>query len=132
LPAGTTSRNSENVFAFVAAELLIRFFGDYRGAMENGVDTVLSGDTTGTAPLDLAFGTSGPACPGEGRRRNDFEGRFPERPFINLSSTTALIRHLFALNAVIAAIGINKIHIDLFSPEQKVGGSNPLGRTSFL
>ena len=44
-------------------------------------------------------------------------------------STAALIRYLFALNAVIAAIEINKRHIDPFSPEQKVGGSNPLGRT---
>ena len=27
---------------------------------------------------------------------------------------------------------MNSIHIELFSPEQKVGGSNPLGRTTFL
>jgi hypothetical protein len=26
---------------------------------------------------------------------------------------------------------MNDIHIELFSPEQKVGGSNPLGRTIF-
>jgi len=50
--------------------------------------------------------------------------RLPEKLFINLSSTAALIRHLFALNAVIAAIELNKIHIDPFSPEQTVGGSN--------
>ena len=25
---------------------------------------------------------------------------------------------------------MNNIHIELFSPEQKVGGSNPLGRTN--
>jgi hypothetical protein len=77
------------------------------------------------------FVTDGLPIPGKEGPRGDSRGWFPERPFINLSSTAALIRHLFALNAFIAAIGINKIHMDLFSPEQKVGGSNPLGRTTF-
>jgi hypothetical protein len=27
---------------------------------------------------------------------------------------------------------MRNIHIELFSPEQKVGGSNPLGRTTFI
>jgi len=54
----------------------------------------------------------------------------PEKPFINLSSTAALIRHLFGLNAVIAAIEINKIHIDPLPPEQKAAGSSPAGRTN--
>jgi hypothetical protein len=66
---------------------------------------------------------------GKGSRGGDFEKIFPERPFINLSSTAAFIRRLFALSAVVATLEINKIHLDLFSPEQKVGGSNPLGRT---
>jgi len=58
----------------------------------------------------------------EGGRRSDFEKRFPEKAFINLSSTAAFIRRLFALNAVLAAIEINKIHIDSLPPEQKVKG----------
>ena len=53
-----------------------------------------------------------------------------KKPFINLSSTAAFVRRLFALNEVIAAIEISKIHIDPLPPEQKVGGSNPPGRTT--
>ena len=52
-----------------------------------------------------------------------------KKPFINLSSTAAFVRRLFALNEVIAAIEVSKIHIDPLPPEQKVGGSNPPGRT---
>ncbi len=82
----------------------------------------------------ISVTVQGQFCLGIARFREEVEqaisnGRFRRKPFINLSSTAALIRHLFALNAVIAAIKLNKIHIDLFSPEQKVGGSNPLGRT---
>jgi hypothetical protein len=47
-----------------------------------------------------------------------------KRPFINLSSTAAFVRRLFALNEGIAAIEVNKIHIDPLPPEQKVGSSN--------
>ena len=51
-----------------------------------------------------------------------------ERLFINLSSTAAFVRRLFALNEGIAATEVSKIHIDPLPPEQKVGRSNPPGR----
>src|SRR5271154_3969921 len=64
-------------------------------------------------------------------RDHDSEKPPPKEPFINLSSTAAFVRRLFALKAVIAAIKFSNIHIDQLPPEQKVGGSNPLGRTRF-
>jgi hypothetical protein len=63
-------------------------------------------------------------------RTGIWKGPPPEKSFINLSSTTALIRRLFALHAVIAAIKINKIHIDPVPTNQEAAGSNPAGRTS--
>jgi hypothetical protein len=91
------------------------------GSAENGVATSQADNPMVTAPGFRLRERRPVGAPGEGNRRTDFEKRLPKKPFINLSSTAALIRHLFSLNAVIAAIEINKIHIDPFSPEQEVG-----------
>jgi hypothetical protein len=52
-----------------------------------------------------------PPDAGKGVEESDFEKRFPQKPFIKLSSTAALIRHLFALNAVIAANRIRNVAV---------------------
>ena len=78
-------------------------------------------------PDRVVFRTADPAS--DAGRKESKKNEW-ERPFINLSSTAAFVRRLFALNEGIAAIEVSKIHIDPLPPEQKVGGSNPPGRTS--
>jgi hypothetical protein len=56
--------------------------------------------------------------------------KFFGKPFINLSSTAAFIRHAFASNARIAGIEINKIRVACMPTNQKVGSSNLSGRTT--
>jgi hypothetical protein len=77
--------------------------GDSRRSVENGVDTVQA-DAGWELHLDLVFVINELRRPGKGSRTSDLERSFPEEPFINLSSTAAWIRRLFALKHVIAAI----------------------------
>ena len=76
--------------------------------MENGVDAVQAHTRSGIGPgLRLDDKRAWPI--GERSRRRDFESWLPEKPFIDLSSRAPR----FALNAAIAAIEINKLHIEL-------------------
>lgn len=62
--------------------------------------------TAWDTPDWVAFPTTDPVADA-GRKeskKSDFEKLSPEEPFINLSSTAAFVRRLFALSEVIAAI----------------------------
>jgi hypothetical protein len=108
--------------------------GEVLVSIEISMDNALAIRAEGGTPCGVlqvrssAEGRS-PARETKRARDHDSEKPSPEEPFINLSSTAAFVCHLFALKAVIAAIKFSNIHIDQLPPEQKVVGSNPLGRT---
>ena len=101
---------------------LMKFLGDMEVSMDNALASGRERTVCDT-PDRVVFRTADPTPrPTRGERsRRKVNWK---RPFINLSSTAAFVRRLFALNEGIAAIEVNKIHIDPLPPEQKVGSSN--------
>jgi hypothetical protein len=85
-------------------------------SMENALASGRERTVCGT-PDRVVFRTADPRPTRGERSRRKVNWK---KPFINLSSTAAFVRRLFALNEVLAAIEVSKIHIDPLPPEQTI------------
>ena len=113
--------------------LLGKFSGDMEVATENALAVWPSDDRVGTADgvVFLAHGPAPDAGRKESKRSLIWKSWSLEKPFINLSSIAAVVRHVFASKWVVAGIRINKIRSDCMPTNQKVGSSTLSGRTTF-